>query len=122
MAWWVWRQDDLGNEHAMLMTSSLSVAEEVVISMERRGHHQTYTVRDHGPAGPGNDRLFICWCEIEETLLEAQTRRRFEDCRAIRARSLAEADALLTLHWRRQCSDHHRHYEIVQRRIEESTA
>jgi hypothetical protein len=122
MAWWVWRQDDLGVEHAMLMTSSISVAEAVVADMERRGHKQVYTVRDQGPVGLGGERLFTCWCIIEETMLEAGTSRRFEDCRGIQARSLAEADALLTLHWQRHGSRHHRQYDFVQRRVEENIA
>lgn len=106
----------------MLMTDDHEVAQHIVTEMERRGHKQTYMVRDQGPTGLGRERLFTCHSVIKETMLEASSSRRFEDVRAMRARSLAEADALLTLYWQRQCSDHHRHYEIVQRRVEESTA
>jgi len=50
--WTVWRQDDNGNRYEISRYDSRAEAEAVAVTMEARGHKQTYWVAASEPPAP----------------------------------------------------------------------
>jgi len=117
---WLVRTDDNGVEHVMLKTTDPTLAARELAKYEAMGHKQLYEIRTAPVPGLGQHRRWICNSCVEEEMIESGTKRVFEDIRVITARSADEADALLVLHWRKQCSDGHRTYTIISRTVEVS--